>query len=217
MVATQARYRLRPMELSDIPQVVEIERESFPTMWPSTAYRRELEQNRLARYLVVEDVASSYTGPGDNRSPLSQMGRWLRTLRRGAATERPSTSTLLLGFVGLWLMIDEAHIVTIAVREAHRRHGIGELLLIGATEIALANHQVMVTLECRVSNYAAQALYEKYGFRKVGIRPRYYSDNNEDAYIMSTDSIQTADYLSLFQRLKDEHRRKHSELYPATE
>lgn len=217
MVATQARYRLRPMELSDIPQVVEIERESFPTMWPPTAYRRELEQNRLARYLVVEDVASSYTGPGDNRSPLSQMGRWLRALRRGAATERPSTSTLLLGFVGLWLMIDEAHIVTIAVREAHRRHGIGELLLIGATEIALANHQVMVTLECRVSNYAAQALYEKYGFRKVGIRPRYYSDNNEDAYIMSTDSIQTDDYLSLFQRLKDEHRRKHPELYPATE
>ena len=62
-----------------------------------------------------------------------------------------------------------------------------------------------ITLEVRVSNLAAQALYEKYGFKKVGVRKRYYTDNNEDAYVMNTDPIGTEEYQSRFERLKESH------------
>src|SRR4029079_13248837 len=98
------------------------------------------------------------------------------------------------GYVGVWLMVDEAHIVAIAVRETYRRRGLGELLLAEAIELALDNQQENVTLEVRRSNVSAQALYEKYRFLKVGLRKRYYSDNHEDAVIMSTPPIQDASY-----------------------
>ncbi len=68
------------------------------------------------------------------------------------------------------------------------------------------NDRPLVTLECRASNEAAQGLYEKYGFRRVGVRRRYYSDNREDAVIMTTESILTPSYGALFRRLKEEHR-----------
>ena len=91
-------------------------------------------------------------------------------------------------------MVDEAHIVAIAVRADYRRRGIGELLLADSIDVALDNHQENVTLEVRQSNVTAQALYEKYRFLKVGVRKRYYSDNHEDAIIMSTPPIQSASY-----------------------
>jgi ribosomal-protein-alanine N-acetyltransferase len=58
-----------------------------------------------------------------------------------------------------------------------------------------------VTLEVRVSNAVAQSLYRKYGFREEGIRPRYYSDNGEDAYIMTVDDIRSPQYRERFNRL----------------
>lgn len=174
------------MTEADIPQVLEIERESFPTTWPQTAYRRELA-NKLARYLVVVDEAH------EPYQPRRQEGRsLLRIFRR--PPEQPPAQHYVVGYVGVWLMVDEAHIVAIAVREAYRRRGIGELLLSQAIELALDNRQEVVTLEVRRSNYGAQALYEKYRFLKVGVRKRYYSDNHEDALIMSTPPIQDASY-----------------------
>jgi ribosomal-protein-alanine N-acetyltransferase len=100
----------------------------------------------------------------------------------------------VVGYVGIWLMVDEAHIVAIAVRSAYRRRGLGELLLAKAIEVALANHQEVVTLEVRRSNQSAQSLYEKYRFLHVGVRKRYYSDNGEDAAVMSTPPIQDPSY-----------------------
>ena len=87
-------------------------------------------------------------------------------------------------------MVDEAHIVAVAVREAYRGRGLGELLLAEAVALAIENHMESVTLEVRKSNLLAQALYEKYRFLKVGVRKRYYSDNHEDAIIMTTPPIQ---------------------------
>lgn len=216
MVATQAHYRLRPMDLEDIPQAIEIEREAFPTMWPATAFRRELEHNRLARYVVFENSAAAVPTEAASASRPAILGRWLRWLPQRFSRQQPPPQALLLGLVGVWLMVDEAHIVTIAVRETHRRQGIGESLLIAAIELAAASDQPVVTLECRVSNYAAQALYEKYGFRRVGIRPRYYADN-EDAIIMTTEPIQSAVHQDMFRRRKAEHRRHWPNLCAALE
>jgi ribosomal-protein-alanine N-acetyltransferase len=90
---------------------------------------------------------------------------------------------------GMWLMVDEAHITTFAVHPAWRRQGIGERLLLAFLDIAIERRAHEATLEVRLSNLAARRLYEKYGFRPVGLRPRYYSDDNEDALIMTTEPL----------------------------
>jgi [ribosomal protein S18]-alanine N-acetyltransferase len=87
---------------------------------------------------------------------------------------------------GMWLMVDEAHITTFAVDPAWRRQRIGERLLLAFLDVAVDQGAREATLEVRLSNLAARRLYEKYGFRPVGLRPRYYSDDHEDALIMTT-------------------------------
>ncbi len=219
MQTTAVRYQVRPMDLGDISQVMEIEEESFLNMWPAMAFKRDIQHNRLARYLVVveqregaeEAAAPPAEGePGEVPVPPVGVGRWLGELNRlfGSEEEVEASREPIVGFVGVWLTLDEAHIVTIAVRESHRGRGIGELLLIAAIALATLNDQDVVTLEVRASNQAAQALYEKYGFKKVGVRHRYYSDNHEDAVIMTTDSIHAAPYRELCQRLRREHRQR---------
>jgi ribosomal-protein-alanine N-acetyltransferase len=219
-----ARHAVRPMHVADIAQVLEIERESFPTMWPPTAYKRELEQNRLAHYFVaVQDnpgiaPPSDFPGAPDSLVPDQQgaIGRLfgeLRHILRNEEEERElpplaRRAEIITGVIGVWLLADEAHIVTIAVRENRRRHGIAELLLIRAIELAEAKDQQLVTLECRVSNTPALALYDKYGFEKVGLRPRYYSDNHEDAYVLSLNSVLSRRFGERFQALKAEHEQR---------
>jgi ribosomal-protein-alanine N-acetyltransferase len=90
---------------------------------------------------------------------------------------------------GMWLMVDEAHITTFAVHPDWRRQGIGERLLLAFLDIALDRAAHEATLEVRLSNLAARRLYEKYGFRPVGLRPNYYSDDHEDALIMTTEPL----------------------------
>ena len=95
----------------------------------------------------------------------------------------------IVGYAGLWLMVDEAHITTFAVHPDQRRRRIGERMLVRLFEMAAALNAEWLTLEVRASNLAAQKLYEKYGFRRAGVRRRYYSDNNEDALIMWTERL----------------------------
>lgn len=211
------RYLVRPMRLDDIPQVMEIERESFPTMWPPTAYKRELQQNRLAHYIVIcERQRAEAAEEAVERGP-GPLGRFLDEIRhilQGAASELPPPELrpeLVVGFVGVWMMPDEAHIVTIATRDSHRRQGIGERLLIAAIELAQERAQPLVTLEVRVSNEAAIRMYEKYGFIEVGRRKRYYSDNQEDAYILTVDSVLTRRYRERFDELREAHRERHGD------
>jgi ribosomal-protein-alanine N-acetyltransferase len=201
---TVSRYQLRPMLEGDIAQVVQIERESFPTTWPQTAYRRELA-NRMARYLVVVDGAHAPVTQPEQRSRRSL----LRLFRQEPPME--PTRDYLVGYIGVWLLVDQAHVVAIAVREAYRRRGIGELLLLEAVQLAIDNRQENVTLEVRRSNVAAQALYEKYRFLKVGVRKRYYSDNHEDAIIMSTPPIQDAHYKQQLAELRQRYERRWGE------
>jgi [ribosomal protein S18]-alanine N-acetyltransferase len=211
------RYLVRRMRMDDIPQVLEIERESFPAMWPPTAFKRELQQNRLAHYVVVVERNDALAAAPPAEEPRSgAIGRLFGEIRQMFHTdgegglppldERPE---LIVGFVGLWVMPDEAHIVTIATRGTHRHRGIGEMLLIRAIEIAQVRGEAMVTLEVRVSNEAAIALYEKYGFVEVGRRKRYYSDNGEDAYILTVDSVLTPGFRDRFSRLRGVHESRH--------
>ena len=97
----------------------------------------------------------------------------------------------VIAYAGVWLMVDEAHVTTFAVAPAWRRRRIGERLLIAILDLALARGARAATLEVRLSNLGARRLYEKYGFRPVGIRPRYYSDDHEDALIMTTEPFES--------------------------
>ena len=91
----------------------------------------------------------------------------------------------IVGYVGFWFIVDEAHISTLAVHPDYRGQGIGELLLRTALNGANDLDARIVTLEVRTSNDAAIRLYEKFDFKVVGSRPRYYRDNNEDALLMT--------------------------------
>jgi len=102
----------------------------------------------------------------------------------------------------MWLMVDEAHITTFAVHPAWRRQKIGERLLLAFLDVAVARQAREATLEVRLSNISARRLYEKYGFRPVGLRPRYYSDDGEDALIMTTEPIREAPYRDRMDRLR---------------
>jgi ribosomal-protein-alanine N-acetyltransferase len=192
-------FKIRPMTFADIPQVTDVERESFATTWPASAYRRELT-NRLTRYIVLIDETKPLS-----RLEVPQTRRSMLGLFRKPEPE-PVTTDRIIGYVGMWLMADQAHIVAIAVRESYRRQGLGELLLAEAMEIAIDSGAESATLEVRRSNIAAQSLYEKYRFLKVAVRARYYSDNHEDAIIMTTAPIQDAVYQEHFQHLKDAYR-----------
>ena len=83
----------------------------------------------------------------------------------------------LIASGGRWLMVDAAPLTTFAVHPAWRRQRVGERLLLAFLDLARDRHAREATLEVRLSNLAARRLYEKYGFRPVGLRPRYYSDN----------------------------------------
>jgi [ribosomal protein S18]-alanine N-acetyltransferase len=108
----------------------------------------------------------------------------------------------IVAYGGMWLMVDEAHITTFAVHPAWRRQRIGERLLLAFLDLAIARHAREATLEVRLSNIAARRLYEKYGFRPVGLRPRYYSDNGEDALIMTTEPVAEPPYLERLASLR---------------
>jgi len=193
-------YYLEPMRLEDIADVGQVEKECFPTPWPASAYRRELRNATGNHYLVVR-WRSADNGPRPvQREPVGRGAfNLLGFLQRAAPQLNPHP---LVGFAGMWTMMDEAHITTIGVAMAHRGRRVGELLLIGLIDEALRRNANWITLEVRVSNLTAQNLYRKYGFTQYGVRKRYYNDNGEDAFIMWSPARRSAEFRDRYPRLK---------------
>lgn len=96
---------------------------------------------------------------------------------------------VVVAYGGIWLMVDEAHVTSFAVRPDHRRAGVGGRLMLELMELSVHLGARVATLEVRLSNESARLLYGRFGFRPVGVRPRYYSDNGEDALIMTTEPL----------------------------
>jgi ribosomal-protein-alanine N-acetyltransferase len=109
----------------------------------------------------------------------------------------------VVGFAGIWVMVDEAHVTTFAVDPRFRRRGVGERLLLALLDLSVQRLAREATLEVRLSNLPARKLYEKYGFRPVGIRPRYYSDNGEDALIMTTEALSSPQMRERMEHLRE--------------
>ena len=95
----------------------------------------------------------------------------------------------IVAFAGVWLMVDEAHVTTFSVHPEWRRQGIGRQLLLKLMDVSVAIGARRMTLEVRVSNVAAQALYRTFGFEVAGRRERYYTDDGEDALVMTTPEL----------------------------
>lgn len=100
----------------------------------------------------------------------------------------------VLGFCGVWLAVDEAHIVNLAVTPSQRRAGVASQLLVAAMTIALEYGLESMTLEVRASNVAAQKLYFGFGFAPAGVRPKYYDapdlpNGKEHALILTCDDV----------------------------
>jgi len=124
---------------------------------------------------------------------------------------------VVIAFAGIWLMVDEAHVTTFAVDPAWRRRGVGERLLLALLDVSVARQAREATLEVRLSNTAARRLYEKYGFRPVGVRPRYYTDNGEDALIMTTEPLESAQMRERVARLRADLDARTLEISPPTD
>jgi len=146
-------FRIADMDVRHVPQILEIERRSFPTPWSERAFFSELTQNAYAHYIVALH--------GDR----------------------------VVGYGGMWLILDEAHVTNIAVHPDYRGRHVGELLLTSLETRALANGCRRMTLEVRPSNAVAQRLYKKHNFQPKGLRPGYYTDTREDAIIMWKDGL----------------------------
>ena len=95
----------------------------------------------------------------------------------------------ILGMLVLWLIVDEAHIATLATHPDFRRQGLGERVLIASLKAARTEGARRAFLEVRAGNLAAQALYRKHGFLITGRRPQYYKDTGEDALLMTLENL----------------------------
>ena len=200
------RYVIRPMRLTDVPQAIEIDRECFPTQWPTPPYRSDLLSNKLAHYLVAYEEDTNTASTEEIGQHDTRINRFLEGARRFIYRSGTShSSQRIIGVTGFWLMAGEAHIITMGVRPSYQRQGIGEFLLISTIDLAMTQHAEVITLEVRLSNSAAQALYRKHGFKKTGVRRSYYDDNYEDAVIMTTDMLTSDSFKSQFQMLKQAH------------
>lgn len=220
-IAADGRFLVRPAGMEDIPSLEQVEREAFPEQWPPTRFGNEIRKSEAIYLIAATPGMAVQETPGakgvpatqqptQQRRPLLSSIIWnvsrlgLAPWRR--ATMPPSTPpSYAAGFVGMWFVVDEAHVVSIGVRKVERRRGVGELLLLGAFDAARRRKMNVLTLEVRKSNSGAQALYAKYGFREVGLRKKYYVDNGEDAIIMTTPPISTPEFAQRLQRLSREH------------
>ena len=123
----------------------------------------------------------------------------------GRDNEGPASTEYIVGFAGFWNVVDEAHLISIAVREEYRRRGVGELLLISIIDLVIELDVRLVSLEVRASNTAALSLYGKCGFSKTGLRRGYYSDDKEDAVIMTVENIASDSFQEHLSHLKQAH------------
>jgi [ribosomal protein S18]-alanine N-acetyltransferase len=148
------------------------------------------EEKILLRPMRLEDVEQVYA-----IDVASFSLPWSERSYRYELTENVQNSYLwvaetaggVVGMIVMWIILDEAHIATIATRPDYRRRGVARRLLVQALAGARERKASLAMLEVRRNNLAAQKLYESFGFVVVGVRPRYYVDNMEDALLMNLD------------------------------
>jgi 2-amino-4-hydroxy-6-hydroxymethyldihydropteridine diphosphokinase/ribosomal-protein-alanine acetyltransferase len=198
-------YKIRRMMLSDLDQVSIIEADAYGEVhWTRDNFVSELDNtvgdyNVLYKNGTVAERASSRLRRKNDRSVL-QVHEDHEDDENAEieVRQRCQNENEILGYLGSWMIIDEMHITTIATAKNHTRKGVAEALLIAQIFKALGQNIKALTLEVRVSNIKAQGLYEKYLFKRQGIRKRYYEDTLESALIMWTEDINSDEFQKNF-------------------
>jgi [ribosomal protein S18]-alanine N-acetyltransferase len=131
----------------------------------------------------------SFTLPWPEKSYLFELIENPSTLAIVAEITPKDADPMVIGMAVIWIVVDEAHIATIAIHPDFRGHGYGKKLLAESLRMAMRRGASLATLEVRERNLLAQQMYVKFGFKVVGRRPQYYKDNNEDAVLMTVDKL----------------------------
>ena len=148
---------LRRMTLLDVPAVHRLEEAIFSMPWSEKDFVYEMTENKVARYLVIEEAGE------------------------------------IIAFAGAHIILDQAHVTNIAVRQDCRGRGLGRMITRALMQYASNLGAEYLTLEVRQSNVTAQNLYKSLGFVKVNVRKRYYEDTGEDAWLMVCDQLPPAE------------------------
>ena len=177
MEGTSPRISLRDMTRDDVPAVKRIESAAYQDAWPARLFEKELA-NGFAQYVVAVEETADPPPAG----PLTA----LRRAMFGGTHER------IVGFMGVWYMVDQLHLVTIAVDPGQQGRGIGTRLLLEVFDLAMEAELNEIVLEVRESNDRARGMYEAFGFRKAGELIDYYKDNHETAIVMLSGALSQA-------------------------
>jgi [ribosomal protein S18]-alanine N-acetyltransferase len=138
---------------------------------------RHMREDDIEQIVNIENL--SFATPWSRESFLNELNK-----NQFATYVVMEDDEKIIGYCGMWLIVDEAHITNIAVLPEYRGRKLGDALLAKVVETARDMGAKSMTLEVRVSNQVAQNLYRKYGFKNGGIRKGYYTDNHEDAIVM---------------------------------
>lgn len=163
----------------------------------STISIRPMKTDDLSQVQTIDRLSFTMPWPGSayeyelNENPLSLL--WV------AEAQPPEGPAKVVGMIVVWLIVDEAHIATIAVLPEYRGQGIARCLLVTSLQEVIRRGFRIATLEVRIGNIAAQNLYRRFGFTTVGVRPKYYRDNNEDGLIMTVYNLDQA-YLNWLEK-----------------
>jgi len=178
------------MTPADLPAVQRIESAAYQDAWPARLFASELE-NAFAHYIVavLQRTAPEDVGGSDHVD-----------------------GGPILGFMGVWYMVDQLHLVTIAVDPSYQGRGLGKRLLLECLEYGFEAELNEVVLEVRESNERARALYESFGFRRAGQLLNYYKDNGETAIVMLFGPL--AEARARLDAIAEELNREHPELFP---
>lgn len=203
------RVAVETMTVADVPEVVQVDRRCFSQSWPAAAYRMELRRPDRSHYLVmrIEPLESAIPGSG-GEDRFDRVRSRLTLLPFGRIPAAAPPSRPMAGFAGMWTVYDEAHITTIGIDPAWQGLGLGELLLAALIDEAIRRGADRLTLEVRVSNEIARRLYQKYGFQVIGQREAYYTDNRENALLMTSPSLRSEVYGQELTLLRHELRRR---------
>lgn len=156
---------------------------------------RKMKSQDIGR--VIEIERQSFTLPWSENAYLNEISN------RSAYYTVAEEDGVIVGYIGMWIIMDEAHITTLAVDPKNRKHKIGERLLIDLLSNAMRIGARRATLEVRSSNIKAQNLYSKYSFTSAAIRKAYYRDNDEDAIVMWIYDLFSDEFTISFNQLKD--------------
>jgi [ribosomal protein S18]-alanine N-acetyltransferase len=185
---------LQPLPETLLPAAVKLDQAALGGLWNADSYRQELERSSsdlLGMRTLPDGGALNNALRDDELQAVSSSCPLFQS------TALPN-SQVLLGTGCAWTILDESHLVLLAVHPKFRRQGLGCAILLGLLNYARDRGSNYATLEVRASNQAAIALYEKLGFKIAGRRPRYYSDadsnTSEDALILWRSGLQSAEF-----------------------